>query len=141
MNIKSLALEFDNIMYDKCVTMIIDLRTNLVIEQEVKELKAENQRLKRSRGFYCSCVGSCKEHREYGKRNRIHTPPFKVVSFFSAKVPAKKPQPKRKTFATLTTNGRRRGLREIRNLFKKKQAEYKAPISKLAGFIIQQVGH
>ena len=85
MNIKSLALEFDNIMYDKCVTMIIDLRNNLVIEQEVKELKAENQRLKRSRGFYCSCVGSCKEHREYGKRNRIHTPSFKVVSFFQQK--------------------------------------------------------
>jgi hypothetical protein len=56
----------------------------------------------------------------------------------SLPVPKKRPK-KRKTFDQLSVNGRRRGLRDIRGLFKIKEVEYDAPVSRLAGFVIQQV--
>ena len=56
----------------------------------------------------------------------------------SLPVPKKRTK-KRKAFANLSVNGRRRGLMDIRNLFKAKEADYNVPVSKMAGFIIQQV--
>ena len=84
------------------------------LEIKVEHLKNENQTLKKSRGLVCKCQGNCLEHHKT------------------------KPK-KRKPFASLTVNGRRRGLKEIRDLFKVKQSEYDVPVSTLAGFIIQQV--
>ena len=46
---------------------------------------------------------------------------------------------KRKTFDQLSVYGRRRGLRDIRGLFRIKEREYDVPVSRLAGFVIQQV--
>ena len=39
----------------------------------------------------------------------------------------------------MTVNGRRRGLADIRGLFKIKEVEYNVPVSRMAGFVIQQV--
>ena len=46
---------------------------------------------------------------------------------------------KRKGFAHLSVYGRRKALRDVRGLFKIKEVEYKAKISRMAGFLIQQV--
>ena len=53
-------------------------------------------------------------------------------------VPKKRPR-KRKSFADLTVNGRRRGLRDLRGLMNEKAQDYSVPASRIAGFIIQQV--
>ena len=39
----------------------------------------------------------------------------------------------------MSVYGRRRGLKDLRGLFKIKEVQYKAPVSRLAGFVIQQV--
>ena len=52
-------------------------------------------------------------------------------------VPKKRPR-KRKSFADLTVNGRRRGLKDLRGLMKEKAEDYSVPASRIAGFIIQQ---
>ena len=46
---------------------------------------------------------------------------------------------KRKRFDQMSVYGRRRGLKDLRGLFKIKEVQYKAPVSRLAGFVIQQV--
>jgi hypothetical protein len=47
---------------------------------------------------------------------------------------------KRKRFDQMSVYGRRRGLRDLRGLFKIKEVQYQVPVSRLAGFIINQVG-
>jgi hypothetical protein len=39
----------------------------------------------------------------------------------------------------MTNQGRRKGLKDIKEMLKVKEAEYEIPISRLAGFVIQQV--
>ena len=46
---------------------------------------------------------------------------------------------KRKTFDQLTKYGKRKSMVEVRNLLDRKQQEYRVPVSKLAGYVIQQV--
>ena len=46
---------------------------------------------------------------------------------------------KRKAFDQLTKYGKRKCLNDIRVLFKKRQDEYNVPVSRMAGYVIQQV--
>ena len=46
---------------------------------------------------------------------------------------------KRKAFDQLSKYGKRKCLRDVRVLLKKKGAEYEVPVSKLAGYVINQV--
>ena len=46
---------------------------------------------------------------------------------------------KRKSFDQLTKYGKRKSLRDVRGLFKVKGVEYRVPVSRMAGFVIQQV--
>ena len=62
----------------------------------------------------------------------------KVLSYLGT-IPKLTVRSKRKGFAQLSVYGRRRALKDVRGLFKKKEVEYKAKISRMAGFLIQQV--
>ena len=53
-------------------------------------------------------------------------------------VPARR---KRKVFDQLSKYGKRKGLRDIRGLFKLKEVQYSVSVSRMAGFVIEQVGH
>ena len=56
------------------------------------------------------------------------------------KLPTLRRRPKkRKTFDQMTVYGRRRGLQDLKKLFREKEEQYQAPVSRLAGFVIQQV--
>ena len=79
------------------------------MREEVKELRM-------LRGIVCGCRGDCPAHNI---------------------VPQKRA--KRKEFADLTAQAKRKSLKEIRSMFKEKEAEYHAPVSQLAGYVIQQV--
>ena len=48
---------------------------------------------------------------------------------------------KRKVFGSLSAEGKRKALKDVRILFKSKEDEYKEPVARLAGFVIQQVWH
>ena len=48
---------------------------------------------------------------------------------------------KRKTFDQLTKYGKRKSMVDVRALLSRKQKEYMVPVSKLAGYVIQQVKH
>ena len=39
----------------------------------------------------------------------------------------------------MSAEGKRRALKDVRSLFKTKEEEYKTPVSRLAGYVIQQV--
>ena len=79
------------------------------MREEVKELRL-------LRGIVCGCRGDCPEHNIITQKRA-----------------------KRKGFAELTAQGKRKTLKEIRTMFKEKEAEYHAPVSQLAGYVIQQV--
>ena len=46
---------------------------------------------------------------------------------------------KRRTFDQLTKYGKRKSMVEVRALLNRKQKEYTVPVSRLAGYVIQQV--
>ena len=48
---------------------------------------------------------------------------------------------KRKTFDQMTKYGKRKSMVDVRALLSRKQKEYMVPVSKLAGYVIQQVKH
>ena len=54
-------------------------------------------------------------------------------------LPVQRVRRKRKSFDQLTVYGRRKCLRDIRGLYKIKEVQYQAPVSRMAGFLIQQV--
>ena len=81
-------------------------------------LQAENKRLRRKRGLDCGCSGRCTAH-DQGLGLRIRA--------------------KRKTFDQLSKYGKRKSMVEVRALLNRKQKEYTVPVSKLAGYVIQQV--
>ena len=67
------------------------------------------------RGIVCGCRGNCPEHDIVAQKRA-----------------------KRKGFEELTAQAKRKTLKEIRELFKEKSVEYATPVSRLAGFVIQQ---
>ena len=60
---------------------------------------------------------------------------------FSGVLPVPRPRVKRKVFDQLSKYGKRKGLRDIRGLFKMKEVQYDVPVSRMAGFLIQQVNN
>ena len=64
---------------------------------------------------------------------------FVHTTFIPATLPVLKRRMKRKTFQQLSMDAKRKSVRDIRDLFGAKAAEYKTPVSTMAGFVIQQV--
>ena len=87
--------------------------------QEMESLRRENLLLKKKRGLMCKCKANCLSH-------------------FPGSLPKPLVRAKRKQFDQLTVYGRRKGLRDVRGLFKIKEVQYNAPVSRMAGFLIHQ---
>ena len=65
---------------------------------------------------------------------------FSLTGAGKGRLPTLRKRPrKRKTFDEMTVYGRRRGIQDLKKLFKEKEEQYQAPVSRLAGFVIQQV--
>ena len=108
-----------------------------MISSELEPLKEENALLRKKRGLACGCNGDCIAHTE-GDCSLSRLKPHQL-HILGARPRPKPVRSKRKQFDQLSVYGRRRGLRDLRGLFKIKEIQYNAPVSRLAGYIIQQV--
>ena len=100
---------------------------------ELDSLRKENRILRKKRGLACGCSGDCASHYQgfilfYAELFDHH------VLLLAVQV-----RSKRKVFDQMSKYGKKKSLRDVRGLFKLKEIQYKAPISRMAGFLIQQV--
>ena len=105
---------------------------------ELESLRRENGALRKKRGHHCRCRGNCTEHVRPGTII-VRLELCLIPSTVKGALPRLTVRTKRKQFDQLSVYGKRRGLKDLRGLFKKKEAEYNAPVSRMAGFIMQQV--